>query len=279
MPASEDARELRRLLQATLDAAREGGEIAMARFRAKVHCERKADGTPVSEVDLAVDALLRERLMAALPEAGWLSEESTVDDGWLARERAWVVDPLDGTGGYLRCDPHWCCAIALLEDGAPVLGVIHAAALGRTWWAARGLGAFVNGTRARVSPREELEGASLVAPASVRKPTSWRTPWPQVRTRRYPSLALRLAKVASGEMDGMLALGEKRYWDVASGDIIVREAGGRVSDARGQPLRYDRSQARVDGVIAAPPSLFGPMLALTRGWRGCSDRHGKGKHP
>ena len=279
MPDSEaatppPANDLPALLERTLAAAREASELAAARFCTDVRCEHKADGSPVTEVDLAVDALLRQRLMAALPDAGWLSEESTQGHGWLARERVWVVDPLDGTGGFLRRDPHWCVAIALVEHGRAVLGVIHAPALERTWWAAAGHGAFVNGAAARVSARQELEGARLIGPKSLLNAAAWDVPWPAVQVRRYPSLALRLAFVGSGDADGMIAPGGKNYWDVAAGDVIVREAGGKAGDMQGRALRYDHASARVGGVIAAPAALFEEMAALARGWRGCG-RHGK----
>ncbi len=285
MPDSEDATspaaDLPHLLDATLAAARKAGELAAARFCTEVRCQRKSDGSPVTEVDLAVDALLRERLMAALPEAGWLSEESTQGHGWLRHERVWVVDPLDGTGGFLRRDPHWCIAIALIEQGRAVLGVIHAPALERTWWAhARG-GALINDTTARVSARTTLQGARIIGPKRLLDASAWETPWPPLEVRRYPSLALRLAYVASGDADGMIALGGKNYWDVAAGDIIVREAGGVAGDMQGRSLRYDHASARVGGVIAAPEGLFGEMAALAKGWRGCC-QHGKhgihGKH-
>ena len=273
--------DLPALLDTALDAARQAGELANARFCTDVRCKRKADGSPVTEVDLAVDALLRERLLGALPGAGWLSEESTQGDAWRRHERVWVVDPLDGTSGFLRRDRHWCIAIALLERGVPVLGVIHAPALGHSWWAHAGGGAFLDGAPARVSTRPTLEGATLIGPKSIANPAMWAKPWPPVTVRRYPSLALRLAYVASAEADGMLALGGKNYWDVAAGDIIVREAGGRVADITGAPLIYADAGARVNGVIAAPPALFARMAALARGWRGGTGKgtmqHQRGK--
>jgi len=269
--------ELQGLLKAALQAAREAGEIAAARFCSDVRCEHKADGSPVTEVDLAVDEVLRARLMAVLPQAGWLSEESTRDDGWLEHELVWVVDPLDGTGGYLRRNPHWCIAIGLVRRGHALLGVIHAPALKRTWWAVQGQGAFVNEVSARVSSRRQLAGARIIGPKRLLDARCWERPWPPLQAQLYPSLALRLAYVASGDADGMIAPGAKNYWDVAAGDIIVREAGGRVGDMTGAPLHYDKARARVDGVLAAPEPLFAEMVALARGWRGCAHHRGKGK--
>ena len=271
--------ELAEALRVALDAAREAGEIGRQHFRRKVRVERKADGSPVTEVDLAIDALLRERILSAYPQDGWLSEESEKGCHWLSCERAWVVDPLDGTGGYLRGEPYWCVAIALLVNHAPVLGVLHAPALEATWWASAGNGAFLNGERIRVSARKELAEATIIGPMAVKKPECWDMPWPEVNMRRYPSLALRLAFVADGRADAMLALGRKNYWDVAAGDIIVREAGGKVSDITGASLRYDEEAAKVNGIIAAGKGLFGDILSRAQGFRcGCREGRRHGKH-
>ena len=269
------ATELSAALAVALAAARAAGEIGARHFRRRVRVERKADGTPVTEVDLAIDALLRARILGAFPQDGWLSEEGEKGRQWLDRRRAWVVDPLDGTSGYLRGEPHWCVALALLVDHRPVLGVLHAPALESTWWATAAGGAFLNGERIRASGRTELEGAEVIGPKAVSRADCWRTPWPRVRVRRYPSLALRLALVADGSADAMLAPGRKNYWDVAAGDVIVREAGGRVADLRGAPLRYEAETAKVNGIVAAGEGLFEAVLHRAKGFR-CGDRaHGR----
>ena len=121
--------ELDAALRMALAAAREGGEIGLGHFRRKVRVQRKPDGTPVTEVDMAIDAVLRQRILGAFPQDGWLSEEGEKGCHWLSCRRAWIVDPLDGTSGYLRGEPYWCVAIALLIDRLPVLGVMHAPAL------------------------------------------------------------------------------------------------------------------------------------------------------
>jgi len=272
-PHHANAPDLAAEMAAALEAARAAGEIGLARLHQKVRVQRKADGSPVTEVDLAIDALLRERLLSTFPEDGWLSEEGEKGCHWLSCHRAWIVDPLDGTSGYLRGEPYWCIAIALLIDHAPVLGVLHAPALGRTWHAAAGRGAFCDDAPIHVSDRARLAGARIIGPAAIRKARCWDASWPEVTVRRYPSLALRMAFVADGTADAMLAPGRKNTWDVAAGDILVREAGGRVADASGRPLRYDDETAKVNGVVAAGEGLFGEVLARVKGFR-CGGRHG-----
>ncbi len=272
MPGSETP-DLSTELTMAMHAVREAGSIGLARFRRKVQVRQKPDGTPVTDVDLAIDALLRERLLAAFPEDGWLSEEGERRRDWLFRRRVWIVDPLDGTGGFLRGEPFWCIALALLIDHRPVLGVIHAPALGQTWHAVAGAGAFRDDMPIHVSTRAQLAGARIIGPAAIRKARCWDASWPEVTVRRYPSLALRMAFVADGTADAMLAPGRKNTWDVAAGDILVREAGGRVADASGRPLRYDDETAKVNGVVAAGEGLFGEVLARVKGFR-CGGRQG-----
>ena len=273
MPASE-APDFSTELDVALRAAREAGEIGLARFRKRVRVERKTDGSPVTEVDLAIDALLRERLLAAFPRDGWLSEEGEKGCHWLSCRRAWIVDPLDGTGGYLRGEPYWCIAIALVIDHTPALGVIHAPALGHTWHAVARRGACRDEVPIHAGHRTELTGARVIGPAAIRETRCWTDPWPEVAVRRYPSLALRMAFVADGTADAMLAPGRKNYWDVAAGEVIVREAGGRVADAAGMPLHYDDEAAKVNGVAAAGENLFDQVLERLKGFR-CG---GRGHH-
>ncbi len=258
MPASEADFSL------ALAAAQEAGEIALGFFRRGPKWRRKADGTPVCEADLAVDAALRESLLDARPDYGWLSEETADSPARLSRRRLWVLDPVDGTSGFLSGDDRWCVSLALVEDGRPVIGVIHAPALGRTWAARRGHGATCNGAPIRVSSRTELAGARIIGPRSVLDASCWAEPWPQVRLSRPPSLALRLAFVASADADAMLAPGPKSDWDIAAGDIIVREAGGRVTDAGGEEIRYNRADTRPFGVVAAGPALHEEIVSRLR---------------
>lgn len=267
--------ELLKALDAARAAAEAAGRIALEKFRHRPQWRRKADGSPVSEVDMAVNALLREKLRDLEPDAGWLSEETADKESWRACRRAWVVDPLDGTRGFLQGDKHFSIVIALLEKCRPVLGIIHAPALQRTWAAAKGHGAWLNGASIHVSERSELAGARLVAPGHVREAGRWRAPWPEVEVLRYPSLALRMAYVASAEADAMFSLGGKNTWDVAAGDVIVREAGGIVSAADGAPLDYAAPDLRVPGIVASAPGLYDEIIRRLKGFGGCGHRRAK----
>ncbi len=272
MPASDGHSDLKEDLALALALVHEAGRLALSRFRRRPKWHRKADGTPVTEVDLAIDKALHEGLLAARPDYGWLSEETADEPARLACHRVWVLDPLDGTGGYLRGEREFCTALALVEEGEPVLGIIHAPALERTWTAVKGAGAALNGDPIHVSGRADLAGARIIGPASVQRPECWDRPWPDVTLSRPPSLALRLAYVADGTADAMLAPGYKSEWDVAAGDVIVREAGGVVTDISGRPIRYNGSPPRPHGVLAGPPALHAAILERLRGYH--PPRHG-----
>ena len=257
-----------------MEAALEAGRIAMRYFGKHPEWHRKADHSPVSEADLAVDEALRKRLRHARPDYGWLSEETADSEERLSCRRVWVLDPVDGTSGFLRGDPDWCVSLALVEDGRPVIGIIHAPARGHTWAAMAGQGAALDDRPIRVSDLRRLEGAHLIGPRSIHDRRMWDKPWPEVKVTKLPSLALRLAHVASAEADGMLAPGCKCDWDIAAGDVIVREAGGVVTDARGETILYNRRETRPFGVVAANAELHAQIMEYVRTYRG----HGRHRH-
>ena len=248
MPAAD-------LLDSVAAITAEAGALAMARWRGEFRRWHKAGGSPVCEVDLAVDEFLRERLSALLPDAGWLSEETADHPDRLGRARVWVVDPIDGTRDFVRGRDGWCVSVALVEDGRVTLGVLDAPARGQVWRAALGEGAWLGGERVRVGARAELAGARVPADslpkadrllACVEKPNS---------------IALRIAKVAADEADLVATLRWGHEWDVAAAALIAAEAGAAVSDALGQPLRFNKPDPRDFGVLVTTPGLHAAAVA------------------
>ena len=114
------------LIDAVAAAAAEAGQLALDRWKTDFRRWEKAAGSPVCEIDLAVDELLKVRLKAIVPDAGWLSEETADNEERLGQARVWVVDPIDGTRDYLRGRPGWCISVALVEHNHVVLGVLDA---------------------------------------------------------------------------------------------------------------------------------------------------------
>jgi myo-inositol-1(or 4)-monophosphatase len=245
-------------LKLALSAVTVAGHLAMERFCGELQHWRKRDGSPVSEVDHEVDRLLRIRLCKARPAYGWRSEES--DDVLAGGQPSWIVDPIDGTRAFIGGEPQWSVCVALVKGGRPVVAVVHAPALNKTFAATAGRSATLNGAAIRVTGRNELAAAVVLANRSALHTERWRTPLPDLEHASPASLALRLCSVAGGEADAALALSHKADWDLAAGDLIVCEAGGRVSDLAGRPLRYPLSDGRRSGFIAATPVVHAAIL-------------------
>ncbi len=234
------------------------GERTSARVRAK------HGGSPVTAADLAVDRYLSERLRAAFPDAGWLSEETADDLARLDKASLLVVDPIDGTRAFLAGDPNWTVSIALVLDGRPIAGVVHAPALGETYAAALGCGASLDGAPIQASARPGLYRALVGGPKSMIAALGEAAKIELVAAPRVPSLALRLARVASGALDIGLASAHSHDWDVAAADMILNEAGARLTDAHGQFLRYNEESTRRGALLACGAILAPALVAAAR---------------
>ena len=212
----------------------------------------------VCEIDLEVDAFLRERLGTLDPEAGWLSEETLDDSDRIERRRLWVVDPIDGTRDYLRGRTGWCVSVALVEDRVPVLGVLSAPQRGELWTAQRGRGSWRNGVALRVSPRAELAGARVPADSLPKVDADL------VPVAKPNSIALRIAMVAAGEADLLATLRWGFEWDIAAAALVAEEAGATVSGALGQPLAFNTASGEAFGVLVATPGIHAAAVDRLR---------------
>ena len=230
----------------------------MKRWRTEFRRWEKSPGNPVCDVDLEVDALLRERLGALDPEAGWLSEETVDNAGRLAKSRVWVVDPIDGTRDYLRGREGWAVSIALVEDGQPVIALLDCPARAAVFRAEAGQGASLNGAPIHAAARTELAGARVPTEALPKADRDLTTVY------RPNSIALRIAMVACGEADLVATLRWGHEWDIAAAVLIAREAGAEVSDALGQPLAFNTRSAEAFGVLATARGLHGTAVERLR---------------
>jgi len=226
----------------------------------------KGPGDFVSQADLRSEATLKDELNKARPGFAFLMEESGMSggDNWAWR---WVVDPLDGTSNFLHGIPQWCISIALerhLPDGATEItaGMIYNPVNDEMFWAEKGGGAFLNERRLRVSGRREFKdalfatGIPFAAVSGARRLAFARTLgvlMPQVAgIRRFGAAALDMAWVAAGRFDGYWELGLKP-WDMAAGLLIVREAGGFVTDPAGAESILH--EAAGNDIVAANPHM------------------------
>jgi myo-inositol-1(or 4)-monophosphatase len=240
-------------------AVRKAGALANSYFKQEVEVQQKADGSEVSEADLAVDAALKLELMTRRKDYGWLSEESPDDRSRLKHARVWMIDPIDGTSAFLRHIPEWTVSAALVEDGVPMIGVIYNPASDEFFHAMRGHGAFLNDEPIRVSDRATLQGAEMIASGGLFKKKIWQEPWPEVTARWVNSVAYRLALVAAGTGDATVSLTAKAEWDLAAAAVIMDEAGGITTDHRGNPHSYNRETPRFPSLVASGKALH-PLL-------------------
>ena len=206
---------------------------------------------------------MRERLSAAFPQAGWLSEETVDDPARLARPRVLVVDPIDGTRAFMTGDSRFAVCAALVAEGLPIAGVVHLPARAETFAAALGGGARLNGAPARVAAARKLEGARLGGPRPMVEALA-RAGANVVQQARIPSLAYRIVSVACGALDAALASPNAHDWDLAAADVILHEAGGSLTGLEGARPVYNRPEPRHAELVAAPLALRDALMAAAR---------------
>lgn len=253
-----DAREDLALL---IEAARGAGRIAARYFRDDPETWTKPDGAgPVTEADIAVDDMLRDRLRDARPGYGWLSEETPDTAERLSARRVFIVDPIDGTQAFIEGSSAFSHSLAVVEDGAVIAAVVYLPIRGKLYAAARGAGATLNDMAIRASDTRHLPQAEVLATRHTLSPAHWPRGVPPVTRAYRPSLAYRMALVGEGRFDAMMTFRQTWEWDIAAGALIIAEAGGRATDAMGQPLRFNAPTPQVAGVMAAGPDLHGALL-------------------
>lgn len=243
---------------AIIAAARDGGALAMERWREgqQPDCKvwEKKPGHPVCDIDLAVDDLLKERLCAILPEAGWLSEETEDNSDRIRRDWTWLVDPVDGTRDFIRGRKGWAVSIALMKGGRPVFSVIYAPVGDRCFTARHGEGAWLNGAAIHASTRADIIGARVPSDGLAKADRDLSmVPKPN-------SIALRICMVASNAADLVATLRWGNEWDVAAANLIAAEAGATVSDALGDPIRYNKASPKDFGLIVCAPGIHGAVV-------------------
>ena len=261
MPASEPARAGTQELERLAPIMREAGAIAMKFRGASLKSWTKGGNSPVSEADIAVNHLLREKLPAA--GDGWLSEESENDPTRLQAHRVWVVDPIDGTRAYIAGRDDWSISVALVEDGRPVLAALFAPATDELFLAGAGIHSTRNGAPIAVTDDGSISGARVAGPKRMLERIADRHPELVVMPRIH-SLALRLARVATGEIDAAFTGGNSHDWDLAAADLLVHQAGGVISALDGGPLVYNRPEPVHDMLVAAGPKRHATLVTTVR---------------
>jgi len=255
------------LLRLAEQMARTAGQIQRARYETALDIRTKTASIDlVTEVDRACEAVIVETLRAQRPDDAVLAEEGSGDDRPGATWR-WVIDPLDGTMNYAHGYPRFCVSIGVQRDGESALGVVYDPLLDELFSAQRGEGARLNGRGLRVSDEDDLGRALLATGFAYDVHRSAddnlnhfaRFVKAARGLRRDGSAALNLCYVAAGRFDGFWEL-KLHPWDVAAGNLIVEEAGGRISDFSGGPCSGSGRET-----LASNGHLHDAMLRLLRG--------------
>jgi myo-inositol-1(or 4)-monophosphatase len=260
-----------------LDVAVRTGELQMARFERVERIDYKSARDVVTEVDHLSEGLILDAIRTTFPADAILAEESgghQVRGGHAptsGRGRVWVVDPLDGTVNYANGIPFFCVSVALVEDGAPVMGVVHDPARGESFTALRGGSATLRSADGRqrtivASSKDKLSDFVVSVSISGRAAiTRARTIRRAVRVpRSMGAAALALAYVAGGRFDAFVQEGGLSSWDIAAAGLIAERGGARVTDLAGGPWFDLARSPRSIGVLAAPPAHHPAMLELLR---------------
>ena len=242
-------------------AARAAGEIALRHWKQAPKVWEKPGEGPVTEADLAVNAMLESRLRYARPGYGWLSEESPDTEERLDCEHLFLIDPIDGTAAFIAEDSSFSNSLAVARNGVVTAAVVYLPAKDRLYAATLDGPATCNDAAIQCSARLGVEGATLLTPKANLAPELWNGPVPEVIRHFRASVAYRLCLVAEGAFDGMISLRQAWEWDIAAGALIAERAGAVVSNRQGATLHFNAELPRSNGVLVAAPGFHRELLA------------------
>jgi myo-inositol-1(or 4)-monophosphatase len=259
-------------LDFAVELAKRAGAIVTESYERTMRIDRKSKRDVVTDVDYRSEALVLEAIQARYPADAILAEESGHHrrsrgrTGRATTSRTWVIDPLDGTVNYANGIPYFCVSIGLVEDGAPVVGVVLDPLRQDCFSAAADGPATLNGQPVRASEKETL-GDFVVSLAVIGRGgiARERRIGREIRIpRRMGSAALSLAYVASGRFDALVQNGGLSLWDIAAAGLIAERGGATVTDLAGGPWWNPKRRGPTQSIVAAPPRQHGELLALLR---------------
>ena len=260
---STDTEDYKQELQVALELAREAGAAILDVYDGPFEIEQKAgagDLEPVTQADRVANEIIVNRLGREFPEDGILAEESIDTVRRLGKSRVWMIDPLDGTTGFIDGNGDFAVQIGLAEDGDCVLGVVYQPLTGVLYRAVRGGGAWVERPemepeRARVSDHTELATMRLAASRSHRSPRMDRVvqSFGVKQEVRRGSVGIKVGLIVEQQCDLYVHLSPRtKQWDTCAPEIILHEAGGRLTDLFGKPLLYNSPEVQNrNGIVAS----------------------------
>lgn len=232
-----------------LQAVKAAGTAIVALPQAHLNVSLKSNFDVVTQGDLLANDILKSALLQAFPKDGWLSEESVDDLRRRNTKRVWVVDPIDGTREFAKGVPEYAISVALVEHGEPILAAVFNPATDELFHAEKGKGVWLNG-KPVVCRLKNDESLLLLASRSEYRRGEWSTFEVNNEVKQVGSIAYKLGLVAAGKADATFSLGPKNEWDIAAGVLLVQEAGGVVTDKKGQPFLFNQEKVLVNGIVA-----------------------------
>lgn len=238
-------------------------EIALHYYKSdnlEIELKEESGNSPVTLADKEIDLFLHNELMKMTPDYGWLSEEIEDDGSRLNKSRVWIVDPIDGTKGFVHGTDGFACSIGLVEDGVPVLGIVYHPVSGDTIYGGEGVGLFRNGEVVTPSFVSDATKALYLTSVGETKKGLW-APYSQYKQEVVGSIAYKMALLSVGHGDVVVSLRGKNIWDIAAGHALCREAGLKLTDFQCKEIDY-MSSTRVDRVILTTSDLHSDVCKV-----------------
>ena len=253
-------------LKIAVGAAVKAGEIILKYYQSDYEIKDKGFQNPVTTADHASDKILKEILINAYPDYGWLSEETLDSKSRLQKKKVWVVDPLDGTKEFIEGVPHFVVSIALVDTGRPILGVLHNPVTKEIFTAYKGMGAKLNDKLIKCNVKKHTNQMVILNSRSETDKGLWNKYQDQfARFKAVGSVAYKLGLTAAGEGDVFASLRPKNEWDICAGNCIINEAGGKLIDLNGNQRVYNLDDTLIQpGLIAGENKAVDQILSMLR---------------
>jgi len=242
--------------------AYEAGEIGLKYFNSTNEVWYKNGSSPVSEADKEIDAFLKNAFAKERPQYGWLSEETEDNVERLNKDTIVIADPIDGTRGFIAGRNEWCISVAIVKDGRPTHSVLHCPSMNRTFLASKDSGLTVH--EDEILPQAERKTPLVTGSNKIIELLNAYEGTEIDVMPFIPSLAYRLALVATGELDGAYARGGASEWDIAAADLILEEAGCQLADNNGNSINYNRKNVTVSSLVAAHKTQYENIFELAK---------------
>tara|TARA_Y100000589_G_scaffold332224_1_gene390507 strand:+ start:4631 stop:5407 length:777 start_codon:yes stop_codon:yes gene_type:complete len=244
------------------EAILEAGKIAKKYFSKEIKQWDKSPNNPVTEVDYAVNDSLALSLRNNRISYGWLSEESEDDSQRLNKNYVWTIDPIDGTKAFIEKKPEFTISIALVHDSKPILGLVYNPITEELFEAEIGNGSYLNGKKIQVSNNTSLSRGNFLGGKKFL--SNKKNIFSHAKFSFIGSIAYRMALVAKGEYDGTITLSNKSDWDIAAGNLIVEEAGGKVTMKNGEGIQYNKKNILHPNLIVANSVIHRKIIDLIK---------------